>query len=390
MHLPFDISTNSSMKKTFITYSAFILAMCAFITLRIYAGSVSASERKVADNTIAVSADTPVPDDVADVQETADAMEEEDEPVIPVVEDDPLWHGEITPKTEFEGLLPRIICWGDSLTVSLDGKSAFPDILRGLSGCEVINYGVEAENTSMIAMREGGMRVNVKATVIPAEPDLIPIFLRTENNGPVFFLDNGDGGVNPCSISGIEGELRKLNGSYYFKRSTKGERVAVEDNTRFKTFGMTDAKEGDVLVIFAGTNDLPDSNTVRNIISIERKMLEAAECDKYIIVGLTYAGGIPEIDAVNEALDKEFGDHFVDIRKYMLNRGLADSGITPSDQDIEDIQKGEIPSSLRSDHIHGNKIYHRMLGEQIYRRMVYLGYVPEWEAEGNKDNEEDI
>ena len=363
------------MKKTLITYLFFILAMSLFITTRIYAGKVYADEKK-ASATEPVAADlekdkpatpiTPVP-----------VIQEEEGPVSPVKDDnEALWHGTIKPVAEFEGLIPRIVCWGDSLTVSLDGKSAYPDILRNLSGCEVVNYGVEAENTSMIAMREGGMRVNVKATVIPAEPSLIPIFLRTENNGHVFFLDNGEGGINPCSISGIEGELQKLNGSYYFKRSKKGERIAVEENTQFKTHGITDAKMGDVLVIFAGTNDLPDSTTVRNIIGLERKMLEAAKCDKYIIVGLTYAGGIPEIDAVNEAMNKEFGDHFVDIRKYMLNYGLKDAGITPSDQDIADIKKGEIPSSLRSDYVHGNKHYHRLLGEQIYRRMVYLGYIP--------------
>ena len=107
------------------------------------------------------------------------------------------------------------------------------------------------------------------------------------------------------------------------------------------------------------------------------KGFEAAGCDKYIIVGLTYAGGIPEIDAVNEAMAKEFGDHFVDIRKYMLNYGLADAGIKPTANDLADIKKGEIPSSLRKDYVHGNKHYHRLLGEQIYRRMQYLGYIPQ-------------
>ena len=110
-------------------------------------------------------------------------------------------------------------------------------------------------------------------------------------------------------------------------------------------------------------------------------MLEAVQCDKYIIVGLTYAGGIPEINEVNEALSKEFGDHFVDIRKYMINYGVEDVGITKTKQDIADIKKGEIPTSLRRDYVHGNKHYHRLLGEQIYRRMVYLGYLKQPEGE---------
>lgn len=373
------------MKKIFITYFAFILAMSAFIALRIYAGDALAAKASAT-----ASQNTTVSDEdlIAQTEETAsEAAIDEDETFEPPVkdEDESVWHGRINKKADFEGLLPRIICWGDSLTVSLDEKSAFPDILRSLSGCEVINYGVESENTAMIAMREGGLRVNVKATVIPADVNLIPIFLRTEDDGHVHFLDHGDGGVNPCVISGIEGELQKLNGSFYFKRNTKGERIAVEEGTQFKTHGMVDARMGDVLVIFAGTNDLPNAKSVSNIIRLERSMLEAAKCDKYIIVGLTYAGGIPEIDEVNNALAKEFGDHFVDIRKYMLNYGLADAGIKPTAEDKADIKKGEIPSSLRSDYVHGNKHYHRLLGEQVYRRMQQLGYIPQ-----EQDDEEDI
>ncbi|MCR5591440.1 MAG: SGNH/GDSL hydrolase family protein [Lachnospiraceae bacterium] len=361
------------MKKTVITYLFFIIAMSAFITLRLYAGKVQASEKVIEDTPEAA------PETIAEkpeAPEETEPIEESDEPAVTPAADDReyLWRGDVEPVSEYDGSLPRIVCWGDSLTVSLDGKSAYPDILRELSGCEVINYGVESENTAMIAMREGGLRVNVKATVLPADTDLIPIFLRTENNGHVFFLDNGDAGINPCFINGIEGELTKLNGSYYFKRARKGERIAVEEGTQLRTHGMVDAREDDVLVIFAGTNDLPDKKSVSNIINLERSMLESAECDKYIIVGLTYAGGIPEIDAVNEALAEEFGDHFVDIRKYMLNFGLDDAGITPTADDIADINRGEIPKSLRNDYVHGNAAYHKLLGEQIYRRMQYLGY----------------
>ncbi len=368
------------MRKTFFTYLFFILFMSGFIALRVHAGHALAAQGEKKPVADVQQAETEVvPDNDIKKEEPKDNIEQEkeEETELPVTDDsEELWHGPIEPETKFEGLLPRIVCWGDSLTVSVDEKSAFPDILRSLSGCEVINYGVESENTAMIAMREGGLRVNVKATVIPADTKLIPIFLRTENNGNVHFLDHGDGGVNPCVISGIEGNLQKLNGSYYFERSKKGERIAIEEGTQFKTHGMVDARMGDVLVIFAGTNDLPDKNGARNIINLEKSMLEAAKCDKYIIVGLTYAGGIPEIDAVNEALEKEFGDHFVDIRKYMLNYGLADAGVEMTPADRADIKKGEIPGALRSDYVHGNSLYHKLLGQQIYRRMQYLGYLP--------------
>ncbi len=375
------------MKRSYFSYLLFAIAMTAFVLLRVHAGREASAAQKRESTTTAEAEDRAetLADMQKEMEEKQSAAEEETEEIEPD-ETEYLWHGTIEPKNDFRGMIPRIVCWGDSLTVSIDGKSAYPDILRDLSGCEVVNYGVENENTAMIAMREGGVRVNVKATVLPADTNLIPVFLRTEDNGHVYFLDYGDGGVNPCSIGGIEGELQQLNGAYYFKRNLKGERIAIEEGTQFKTFGMKDAKEDDILVIFAGTNDLPDTKGAANIISLERRMIEAAGCDKYIIIGLTYAGGIPEIDAVNEALSKEFGDHFVDIRRYMLNYGLADAGLTPTDQDLADIKKGEIPSSLRNDYVHGNKYYHRLLGEQIYRRLRYLGYIPDTEVQiGEKD-----
>ena len=370
------------MRKTFITYTLFIAAMSAFIALRVSAGKALASERtKALEEDVKDTAQT-VEEDTGPVaaettQEPADpgVLASEEEDTGDTDDREYLWHGDVEPVAPYSGTAPRIVCWGDSLTVSLDGETAYPDVLRELSGCEVVNYGVDAENTAMIAAREGGLRVNVKATVIPSAPDLIPVFLRTENDGHVFFLDNGDGGVNPCMIGPIEGDLQKLNGSYYFSRRKKGERYVVDDGTQFITHAMQDAGDNDVLVIFAGTNDLPDRKTVGNIIKLERAMLEYANCDRYIIVGLTYAGGIPDIDEVNKALMEEFGDNFIDIRTYMLKYGLADAGVIMTPKDEDDINKGEIPASLRRDYVHGNRYYHRLLGEQIYRRMRYLGYL---------------
>ena len=197
------------MKKSYITYLIFILAMTGFITLRVYAGNHTAEpapevSEKTDDATKEVA--------VSSSSQEHPVVKEEEEDLVPIPDDrEYLWHGPIDPKSEPGDQQPRIVCWGDSLTVSLDGKSAFPDIIRELSGCEVINYGVESENTSMIAMREGGLRVNVKATVLPADTNLIPVFLRTENNGHVFFLDYGDAGINPCSISGI-GAAKRVRG----------------------------------------------------------------------------------------------------------------------------------------------------------------------------------
>lgn len=378
------------MKKNILSYFFFILAFSGFIVLRIFAGKNldgSKAETAVDPNKTLLEAYPSAADEpISAMNDNGDAASEEDEADI-IKEDDveigilnDEWRGDFSPVETFDGELPRIVCWGDSLTSSYDNKTAYPDVLRKLTGCEVINYGVESENTKMIAMREGGVRVNVKATVIPSECQMIPLFLRGEDDGHVFYLDHGDGGVNPCSICGIEGTLEKINGAYYFTRSTKGERIAVPEGTQFKTFGMSDAKSDDVLVIFTGTNDMPDADSVYDIIKMQRAMLEAAECERYIVIGMTYAGGMSQIDTVNEILANEYEDHFIDIRTYMLHFGLEDAGLSETSGDREDIANGEIPRSLRRDYVHGNADFYRLLANQVQRRMQFLGYLPMTEA----------
>jgi len=364
------------MKKNFFTYLIFISALALFFFVRIYAGNnqndVSGKTESVNTNTSDSVVPTAVPSTpVPTEQETDISSQEAEHGTL----NDP-WHGDFTPVKSFRGALPRIVCWGDSLTSSWDNKTAYPDRLRDISGLEVINYGVEAESTKMIAMRQGGFPVMVGATVIPAGQELIPVFLKGENGDAVFYLDHGDAGINPCEIAGISGTLSKLNGAYYFKREESGQRVSVSDEVPFVTHGMKDNKAGDVLVIFTGTNDMPNVESVYDIIKMINDMLAYAKCDKYIIIGLTYAGGMSEIDKVNEILSNEYEDNFLDIRTYLLNYGLEDAGLTATAKDHINISEGEIPESLRNDYVHGNKYFYDLLAKQVYRRLQYLGYVP--------------
>lgn len=365
------------MKKSFLI-AALIALLSLFICIRIIGGNAAST---TAAHTTTSEATQPVPDaspsssSSSKVTPITVEKDEVKEAVYQGVLNDP-WHGDFTPVAKYSGPRPRIVCWGDSLTESTSRKTSYPDFLRTLSRCEVINYGIHSENTSMIAMREGGIGVKVGATVIPANKDLIPVFLTAENKDPIYFLDYGEAGINPCTIGGIQGNLTQINGSYYFSRSEAGEIKSIDDGTLFETFAMTDVNPSDVLVIFTGTNDMPDSESIYDIIDIQKSMIKYAKCTKYIVIGLTYAEGIKEIDTINEILSNEYEDHFLDIRSYMLSYGLSDADITPTSADEKDIEKGNIPSSLRSDYVHGNREFYELLANQVYRRMQYLGYLP--------------
>lgn len=322
--------------------------------------------------------------DISDNDTSSDNAEDSDDDYDPSnYEDDgnfatltDAWHGDFTPIHEFKGDIPRIVCWGDSLTESIDHKTAYPDVLADLTGCEVLNYGVSSETTKMIAMRQGGIGIIVSPTVIPSTCEMIPIFINSETDDSIFLLDYGDAGINECSIDGISGTLRKLNGSYYFTRSEEGARTSIEEGTPLVTFAANDASPSDVLILFTGTNDKPNPQSIYEIIDVQRKMIEASGSNKYIVVGLTYNAGITDISAVNSILANEYGDHFIDIRTYLLTYGLEDAGIKATSTDMIDKSKGDIPSSLMRDYVHGNSHYFKLLAQQIYRRLIYLGYLP--------------
>lgn len=276
--------------------------------------------------------------------------------------------------------LPRILCWGDSLTEGTGGGGVtYPDTLAKLSGAEVLNYGVYAELTSCIAARQGGNPMHAGAAfTIPAALEPVEIKLENAKGNPEMLLVFGAAGINPCSIGGVEGTLSidSETGTRYFTRSTAGEAVAVESRTPMLFHAMLDKREDDILVIFAGTNDSPDTTGIRDVIAWQRAMIDYAGTENYVIIGMTRKKYMPQIEEVNQLLAKEYGAHFLDVRTYLLENGLQDAGVTATKQDQSDLENGEIPASLRSDDDgHGTGAFYRIIGEQLYKKLLELGYL---------------
>ena len=119
------------------------------------------------------------------------------------------------------------------------------------------------------------------------------------------------------------------------------------------------------------------SRHLRELINLEKQMIEYLGTEQYIILGLTSKTYIPDVKPINEALKEAFGEHFLDIRSYILQHGLEDAGITPTEQDQKDIADGEIPSSIRVDDIHGNAAFYKIIGEQVGQKLEELGYLTE-------------
>ncbi len=294
----------------------------------------------------------------------------------------------------------QIFCWGDSMTAG-----GYPEELRdyafahgyGNREFKVYNYGAGGDTAEHVAMKQGAMPMYVAPFKIPADKTPVRIYLYDENYDLVESLaDLGTKGLSPVTIAGQKGQIsykydeEKDEECYYFARQGTGtfEEVNVDRLTRVVTNGMTMPDSDDFHVIFTGPSNEYNYDEADKLIATQQRMVDDIGTDNYIIISLTSLYYMPQIWEFNADLAEYWGDHFLDFRTYAIEHGLEDAhaqGLIDLDardeetkqKDEENIDKGEIPYSMLSDYEHGNHIYNTLLGQQVYKKLVELGYIAE-------------
>lgn len=284
-------------------------------------------------------------------------------------------------------------CWGDSLTrgvgVGSSYSKAFPYVLYGLlDGREVINCGVGGENTINIASRQGGLPNIVKPFTIPANASKVEVKLTNIYGGSTGILLQGGSAldpttgqyvmtaqINPCSINGVEGTLTYENGKYYFSRSENGESVIVSRPTPLITHAMKSMRDN-INIIWLGTNGgfTTSAELIENIEAMIDYMTPINK--KYIVFGIHHL--VSTVTETFETIEKNmamhFGRHYINQRKYMIEYGLSDAGITPTVKDTTAISQGKIPPSLLYDDVHYNDKGYNIIATLASERGKELGY----------------
>lgn len=284
-------------------------------------------------------------------------------------------------------------CWGDSLTrgvgVGDSYSKAFPYALYGLlDGREVINCGVGGENTINIASRQGGLPNIVKPFTIPANASKVEVKLTNIYGGSTGILLQGGSAldpitgkyvmtaqINPCSINGVEGTLTYENGKYYFSRSENGESVIVYRPTPLITYAMKSMRDN-INIIWIGTNG-GFTTSVELIECIDAMIDYMSPINKkYIVIGIHHL--VSTVTETFETIEKNmtlhFGRHYINQRKYMLEYGLSDAGITPTVEDTTAISQGKIPPSLLYDEVHYNDKGYNIIANLVSERGKELGH----------------
>lgn len=286
----------------------------------------------------------------------------------------------------------NVACIGDSLTYGYgasSGSTDYPTVLTKLCGKTVYNLGVSGESTDEILARQGGYPAVVNPFTIPADTTAVEItFADTVNigsNNTALLRKNSGNIVNPVIIDGVEGSISLSDSKYWFVRTDAGTEREVKRPQYVVTKEMREHKD-DIQIIFVGTNGgwmitADDAETrIKKLTSQIDMMIDYNTSKKYIIIGMHYFyswvlyNGLTKEQLENAMLLK-YGNHYINLRKYMIEYGLADAGLTTTETDTEAINNGNVPPSLLySDGIHGNAYFYNILANLVNKKGIELGY----------------
>lgn len=251
--------------------------------------------------------------------------------------------------------IPVISTWGDSTTsTGTDGLSWPSRLQNEITTHNVKNMAISGEFTTSTSCRQGGNQAHVKtAFTIPATCTEIEVELeskdnQTFSNSPV--LSTGCN-YNPVTISDIEGSISCKNNKYYFTRYTEGDEVQVNANTDVISKTSEVRKNDDIMIIYLGTNSGWDDTPAKLLAQVQ-SMVNYYQGTKYIIA--TGATGYRLRNESTRAITTQvetlfsttFGEHYFNLRQYLIDNSLTENNITATDVDKSRIALGQVPASI--------------------------------------------
>ncbi|MBQ1326569.1 MAG: SGNH/GDSL hydrolase family protein [Eubacterium sp.] len=295
-----------------------------------------------------------IADSLTEAKKLPEEYEDENEEKEMIKKDNPIPFSYI-PNEKEDGDEREIVCWGDSMTEgygSTDGTVerngivydisglSYPEMLADLTGLHTFNFGVSGANSLEICMMQGAYPID--------EENLQKI--------------TADGRSNRMRLS-------------YVKEGRE--------------------HPGDILILEIGSNGGWDDD-YQVLIDQYKAMIEHSGCENYIVVGDTDDMGnsastkvVEEEEASyseengyeaiyetswDKALKEAFGEHFINIRAYILQNGMEMCHLTPTVEEEYQLSAGMIPDQLRSDWTHFTCYGYYVQAVGIYEKGVELGY----------------
>lgn len=282
----------------------------------------------------------------------------------------------------------KLVGWGDSMMKGSGGKKSIMEVLSEELNIPHENFGVGGLRSSNIAVLQGGnpMQLVLKNYEIKhSKPSEVTYF----NIEPINFQTQQ---YREGSIKDIKGKIERLSDEnkktlgYTFTAQDIKENIKVADTVVFK---FNDALENnnEWTIIWAGRNDNKSQDNVyktRDNIKAMIDYLGENAKEHYLILSICNgiadkegkgSGAHKNITRLNKVLKEAFGDHFIDVRSYMVNNAIYDLGIAPEAQDLEDMEKDCIPRKFLKDHVHFNTLGYEATGKYLAKIIKEKGWI---------------
>lgn len=267
-------------------------------------------------------------------------------------------------------------CLGDSLTE--DG--GFGEVVADALGWRHSNLGVSGQTSTEIAFRFGALplAVTVAGERMPGRGSV-----GIDSVDPATSYRAGGSTSKPfryaAVLAGIPGtfieDASRDPAQLSFARKDDGDAVAVPDGTLLRgTQG--DSYRSDPITIWVGRNNIDNGADVLRDIDVIVASLDRKN-SRFLIFSVTNSQhepsgstGYEQIAAINAAVEAKYPNNYLDVRRYLIDHGLAQAGLVPTADDLAAIAEDRVPPQLHRDVIHFTDTAQQVIGH--YATVVML------------------
>ncbi len=209
--------------------------------------------------------------------------------------------------------------------------------------------GNDGETPESIAAKQGGVPMYADPFMMPSDQTPVKITLKNEYGTTIVPILKNNGGLNPCTIGGIEGTISTDDeGNTYFTRTEEGFPLIIGARAEIVTRAMQN-RSGDITVMFL--QELPEDYSPYRYAEILEKMrdyhnLEGGGKCFYVISPVlnTDREKAAELDSL---LEESFGVYYLNAREYLCGEALEKYDIKIRGyEDEAAVERGQVCSEF--------------------------------------------
>lgn len=175
----------------------------------------------------------------------------------------------------------------------------------------------------------------------------------------------------------LEDGKYKTEYNYFFK-PTSGINTStkIKAGTIVETYAMRHLRGKYANIIFMGTNGGYQSN--KDLINQINAMIKYSRSNRYIVISQHVTNKvnntIPKLMAMEDSLSLQYGKNYINLRSYLVERGLNDAGLKPTNEDLDSLSHGAVPPQLMEDGKHFTAKGYELIAKLVREKLQELGY----------------